>query len=161
MSAHDEFLRDLDATLASGEADHAAMLRQLCEVMGCAVGTLHRLDQHGLLRLVVQRGLPEVLLDKVATIPIGKGMAGIAAERREPVQLCNLQTDESGVARPSARLTRMEGSIACPMLHAGELRGVLGVAKPVPYEFTAAEQQFLLAVGSRIAAATPDLTGTA
>lgn len=118
----------------------------------CTVGTVHVLDgKDGLLHLAAQRGLPPVLLDKVASIPIGKGMAGIAAERRQPVQVCNLQTDTSGVARPNAKLTRMEGSVAVPMLDGEALAGVLGVAKPVAYDFTLAETQLMLEVGARIA----------
>lgn len=153
-ASHSAFLRELDEQLAASPPDHVAVLQRLCTAMDCAVGTLHLLDADGMLQLVVQLGVPPMLHDKIARIPVGKGMAGIAAERRQPVQVCNLQTDTSGVARPGAKLTRMEGSIACPMLHRGELRGVLGVAKPVPYEFTAAEQAFLLDVGSRIAAST-------
>ena len=112
---------------------------------------MHLLDGAGLLQLVAQRGLPPVVLDKVRTAPVGKGMAGIAAERRAPVQVCNLQTDASGVVRPGAKDTRMEGSIACPMFDGAELRGVLGVAKPVPHEFTSEQQALLLAVGSKLA----------
>jgi signal transduction protein with GAF and PtsI domain len=129
-----------------------AVLERLLAHYGCPVGTVHVLDPaSGMLKLAAQRGLPPPVLDKVGTIPIGKGMAGIAAERREPVQVCNLQQDSSGVVRPGAKLTRMEGSLAAPMLDGDRLAGVLGVAKPVEYEFTAAETQLLMAVGQRIA----------
>ena len=77
-------------------------------------------------------------------------MAGIAAERREAVQLCNLQTDESGVARPAARDTKVEGSIALPLLLNGELHGTLGIAKPVPYDFTDEEVAALMQLGEAI-----------
>ena len=115
----------------------------------CPVGTVHVLDPEDReLHLAAQRGLPPPVLDKVGRIPIGKGMAGIAAERRTPVQVCNLQEDASGVVRPGARLTRMEGSLAAPMLDGERLFGVLGVAKPTAYDFTPAETQLLLAVGT-------------
>ena len=128
------------------------LLERLLHHFDCTVGTVHLLDAtDGLLHLAAQRGLPPQVLDKVATIPIGKGMAGIAAERREPVQVCNLQTDASGVVRPNAKLTRMEGSLAAPMLCEGHLFGVLGVAKPVVYDFTPAETQLLLDIGTRVA----------
>ena len=84
-------------------------------------------------------------------IPVGKGMAGIAAERKQPVQVCNLQTDDSGVARPSAKLTQMEGSLAAPMLVDGDVRGVLGIAKPTAYDFSDAETDLLMAVGALLA----------
>ena len=92
-----------------------------------------------------------MLLDKVSKIPIGKGMAGLAAERQKPVQVCNLQTDESGFAKPGAKETKMEGSIAVPMLVGDKLCGTLGVAKPIAYEFSKAETSLLLQIGNLIA----------
>lgn len=129
-----------------------AILDKLLHHFGCPVGTVHLLDPHtGMLKLTAQRGLPPPVLDRVGVIPIGKGMAGIAAERREPVQVCNLQTDASGVVRPGAKMTRMEGSLAAPMLDGDRLAGVLGVAKPVEYEFTASETQLLMTIGQSVA----------
>ncbi len=114
-----------------------------------SVGTIHLLDAgSGMLKLSAQRGLPDVLRSRVEVIPIGKGMAGLAAERREPVQVCNLQTDTTGVAKPAAREARVEGSIAIPMLTADTLRGVLGVAKPGAYEFSAGEIALLQQVAN-------------
>ena len=110
------------------------------------------MGKDGALHLTADTGLPPPVREKVQVVPIGKGMAGIAAERREPVQVCNLQTDASGVVRPGAKLTQMEGSIAAPMLAGDRLAGVLGVAKPVAYEFTAEQSELLMAVGKRIAA---------
>ena len=118
------------------------------------VGTVHRLDDtDGMLHLEAQRGLPPPVLEKVQVIPVGKGMAGLAAERKEPIQVCNLQTDDSGVARPGAKMTQMEGSLAVPMLRDGEVRGTLGVAKPSAYDFSEDETDLLMAVGAMIARA--------
>jgi len=77
-------------------------------------------------------------------------MAGIAAERRKPVEMCNLQTDDTGIARPAAKETKVEGSIAVPMLLDGELYGVLGIAKPISYDFTKEESDLLLQIGESI-----------
>ncbi|MBX3462829.1 MAG: GAF domain-containing protein [Planctomycetes bacterium] len=142
-----------DATLAGpAGARWPDLLAAVLAHFDCPVGTVHLLDPaDGRLHLAAQRGLPPVVLDKVVTIPIGKGMAGIAAQRREPVQVCNLQTDQSGVVRPGARETRMEGSLAVPMLDGAALRGVLGIAKPFAYDFTPAETALLLAVAARAA----------
>jgi signal transduction protein with GAF and PtsI domain len=132
------------------------ILEDLLNHFQCSAGTIHLMAASGLLELTAHRGLPAVVLEKIKTIPVGKGMAGIAAERREPVQVCNLQTDTSGVVRPGARDTKMEGSVAAPMIRAdGVLNGVLGIAKPVSYEFTPAECDLLMKVGSQIAAYIP------
>ncbi|MFT7535713.1 MAG: L-methionine (R)-S-oxide reductase [Hyphomicrobiaceae bacterium] len=115
----------------------------------CPVGTVHMIgSDDGMLHLRAQVGLPPFVIDKVQVIPVGKGMAGIAAERKEPVQVCNLQTDDSGVARPGAKMTQMEGSLAAPMMVDGEVRGVLGVAKPSAYDFSSDETSLLLTIGA-------------
>ena len=130
------------------------VLRALTEHFDCPVGMVHRLDDaDGMLHLEAQRGLPPPVLEKVQVIPVGKGMAGLAAERKEPIQVCNLQTDDSGVAKPGAKMTQMEGSLAVPMLRDGEVRGTLGVAKPSAYDFTDDETDLLMAVGAQIARA--------
>ncbi|HUH46530.1 MAG TPA: GAF domain-containing protein [Arenibacter sp.] len=117
----------------------------------CSTGTLHFLDKKtNLLKIQVHQGIPPFLLPKLSEIPIGKGMAGIAAERREPVEMCNLQTDDSGVARPAAKDTKVEGSIVVPMIWNGTLYGTLGVAKPVPYDFTPKEIGSLLALAEEM-----------
>ncbi len=130
-----------------------SILDELLHTFQCSAGTIHLRAESGFLELAAQRGLPEVVVAKIKTIPFGKGMAGIAAERRETVQVCNLQTDTSGVVRPGARDTKMEGSVAAPMIRAdGAVKGALGVAKSVPYDFTPEECDLLMEVGARIAA---------
>jgi signal transduction protein with GAF and PtsI domain len=154
IMADPSLLSAIAGCLEKDGATDAALQTVLERVLGhfeCTTGTLHSLDAAtGLLRLRAQRGLPEALLPRVGTIPIGKGMAGIAAERRQPVQVCNLQSDASGVVRPGAKETRMEGSIAVPILAGDALRGVLGVAKPVVYEFTADETAALLEIAATV-----------
>jgi L-methionine (R)-S-oxide reductase len=156
MTAPHPLLADVAKAIASPTAPAwANVLELVTRHFACPVGTIHQLGADGLLHLLAQRGLPPFVLDKVQVIPIGKGMAGIAAQRREPVQVCNLQTDASGVVRPGAKMTQMEGSLAAPMLDGERLWGVFGVAKPVAYDFTADEQQLLLQLGACIAKATP------
>lgn len=119
---------------------------------GCVTGTLHRFDstdQH--LKLVVQQGIPEVLMPVVQSIPLGKGIAGVAAETRQPVEMCNLQTDRSGVAKPGAKQTQVQGSLAVPVLNGEQLCGTLGIGKMVPYDFTEEEKERLLGVAAGIA----------
>ena len=146
-------LAALESQLAiSPELPWQDVLDRVTRHFGCPVGTVHLLDpKDGMLHLAAQRGLPPPVLDKVGVIPIGKGMAGIAAERREPVQVCNLQKDQSGVVRPGAKLTQMEGSLAAPMLDGDRLCGVFGIAKPVAHDFSEAETRLLMEVGARLA----------
>lgn len=87
----------------------------------------------------------------IQSIPVGKGIAGVAAERREPVEMCNLQTDTSGVAKPGAKQTQVQGSLAVPVMDGERLCGTLGIGKLVPYDFTTAEKDRLLAIANGLA----------
>lgn len=134
-----------------GSINWQELLSDIISAFGCSTGTIHLLDKSsGMLTLKAHQGIPPFLLPKMEVIPIGKGMAGVAAERRQPVEICNLQTDESGVARPAARETKVEGSLAAPMLLEGELYGTLGIAKPVSYDFTEEEKHNLMQIGEAL-----------
>lgn len=147
-------LREIENRLENGgitEANLQAILDQTLNCFGCVVGTIHSLDStSNTLKLCAQKGIPAAILNQVSLIPVGKGMAGLAAERREPVQVCNLQTDNTGVAKPGAKETRMEGSIAVPMLVEENLQGAMGIAKPEPYEFSNDEIHLLLQIANLI-----------
>jgi signal transduction protein with GAF and PtsI domain len=124
------------------EIDWKSRLADILNGRDCQTGTIHRMDACGTqLGLVCQIGVPEGLVEKITRIPIGKGIAGVAAERREPVMLCNLQQDLGGVAKPNARRTGVSGSLAVPIFNAGRTKvlGVLGVGKLAPHDFTAEE----------------------
>jgi len=115
---------------ANGELETwlvAALARQ-----GAFAGTIHLYDAaHDDLRLAAAANIPESVLRAVATIPRGKGMAGLAWERRAPVQTCNLQTDETGDVRPGARAVDAQAAVALPVFDRGPsagLRGVVGFA---------------------------------
>lgn len=132
--------------------DWTRFLETVAAGFGCVTGTLHRLDPvDQLLKLVAHLGIPQPLMPVIASIPVGKGIAGVAAERREPVELCNLQTDTSGVAKEGARQTLVQGSLAVPVLDGDRLCGTLGIGKREAYEFSDEEKQRLLAISTEIA----------
>ena len=140
-------LRQVGAT----EADFQAILDQILNHFACTAGTIHSLGpQSQMLHLRARRNIPDELLPRIQKIPVGKGMAGLAAERRQPVQVCNLQTDASGAARPGAKETGMEGCIALPILVGDQVLGVLGVAKPTAYEYSETEITLLMKIGGAI-----------
>jgi putative methionine-R-sulfoxide reductase with GAF domain len=106
--------------------------------------------------LVTQHGIPPhvlpMLLPKIDNIPFGKGIAGCAAQRKEAVQLCNLQEDLGGVAKPDARKTNVQGALAVPIIGTdGKVIGVLGIGKMQPYEFNDSEVADLNQVAELIA----------
>ena len=135
-----------------GYPDWQNVLEVILEEFGCQTGTLHQwADLRQTFEIEAHAGIPKDLLVKVERIPLGKGIAGTAAERMEPVQICNLQTDRSGVAKPAAKKTKVGGSIAVPVEFGGLLMGTLGIGKLEPYDFTSAEISDLQTVAAEIA----------
>jgi len=144
--------------LTASTPDWSAVLVKVLANIQCATGTIHRTDSAtGLLALVTQHGIPPhvlpMLLPKIDNIPFGKGIAGCAAQRKEAVQLCNLQEDLGGVAKPDAQKTNVQGALAVPIVGAdGKVVGVLGIGKMQPYEFNDSEVADLNAVAALISA---------
>lgn len=143
--------------LLAGDPDWTAVLARVLADFGCVTGTIHRTDPStGLLALIAHQGIPPhvlpMMLPKIDNIPFGKGIAGCAAQRKEAVQLCNLQEDLGGVAKPDARKTNVQGALAVPVVGAdGKVIGVLGIGKMQPYDFTEAEIADLKAFAGLIA----------
>lgn len=130
------------SVLMNEEIDWSDLLGGILREHDCQTGTIHRLAaDEKMLKLVHQIGVPESLSGVISVIPIGKGIAGAAAERREPVLLCNLQQDLGGVAKPDARKTGVAGSVAVPIFNGAgtEVLGTLGIGKYTPYDFSDAE----------------------
>jgi putative methionine-R-sulfoxide reductase with GAF domain len=154
MASRTEGLDDL----LPAAPDWSGVLAHVARAFDCATGTIHRTDPAtGLLRLIAHQGIPPqvlpMLLPKIDAIPFGKGIAGCAADRKDAVQLCNLQEDLGGVAKPDARKTNVQGALAVPILGTdGRVLGVLGVGKLAPYDFTAAEIADLKACAALVAA---------
>lgn len=131
----------------------SAWLQGILTERNCQTGTLHRTDSDGLLELVVAIGVPDHLLSVISKIPFGKGIAGAAAESREPVELCNLQQNLGGVAKEKARDTKVSGSLAVPIFSADGERvlGTLGIGMIEPHNFSEEEKASLAAEAERVA----------
>ncbi len=145
-------MKTTESTNAQPGRDWQAFLSDVIASFDCQTGTLHRFergDRH--LKLVAHQGIPEVLMPVVQSIPLGKGIAGAAAETRRPVEMCNLQTDTSGVAKPGAKQTQVQGSLAVPVLDGEQLCGTLGIGKMTPYDFSDEEKARLLGIAAGIA----------
>jgi L-methionine (R)-S-oxide reductase len=95
---------------------------------GAVAGTVH-LHERGGLRLAAEVNIPPPVQAVVAWVPSGKGMAGLALERGEPVQTCNLQEDRSGAVKPGAKAVNAQAAVAMPVRDSvGGILAVVGVA---------------------------------
>ncbi len=144
------FLDRLAALAAHPQRFDAALALTLAHFRAES-GTIHRLARGQLELCAHSPGMPPPVLERIRLIPVGKGMAGLAVERRAPVTACNLQTDTSGDVRPGARATGLQGSLVVPLLHAAEPRGALGIANREERTFGADEVALLLAAGGILA----------
>ena len=109
-----------------------------------AAGTIH-VRQENVLELVAAINIPDKVQALTAKIPKGKGMAGLAWERGEPVQTCNLKSDESGDVRPGAKTVDARAAVALPLANeSGEIRAVVGIAFSDERNLSPSELQTLL-----------------
>ena len=128
--------------------DRNRALRFTLDHFRADTGTIHELGSDGVLHLTSwTEGIPDHLLPLIRDVPVGKGIAGLAVERKEPVDMCNLQTDDSGRARPKARETGVKGSICVPMMSDDRAVGALGIGALEEREFREDEVELLMAVG--------------
>jgi hypothetical protein len=103
-------------------------LEEFVRTQGGAAGTVHQREGNSL-RLLAAVNIPPPVITATLIIPAGKGMAGLALERKEPVQTCNLQTDRTGDVRPGARAVQAQAAVALPVFDANkEVRAVVGLA---------------------------------
>lgn len=150
---HAVILRGIAA--AARDGDPARALALTVEALGADTGTLHFLGADGHLHLgATGGGIPPFVMEQIRVIPVGKGMAGLAVERREPITACNIQTDTSGDVRPGAKATGLEGAICVPVLSGARAVGALGVANRAERTFTDDEQALLLDIGRELALLT-------
>jgi len=112
-------------------SDHNALenwLKGYITGNGGVAGTVHVRQGENLL-LGAAVNIPPPVIEKVQTVPSGKGMAGLAMERDAPVQTCNLKDDKTGDVRPGAKAVSANAAAAIPIHDgAGNVRGVVGIA---------------------------------
>jgi L-methionine (R)-S-oxide reductase len=119
----------------------------LAEVQATS-GTVH-LHENGGLRLAAAVNIPPPVQQIVQWVPNGKGMAGLALQRREAVQTCNLQEDQTGNVKPGAKAVNAQAAIAIPVQDStGDVLGVVGIAFQDEREFTPADIERLTRVVS-------------
>ncbi len=144
-------LEDIERSVDAGQGWQEVLALVLTR-LGADSGTIHLLCDDGALHLqAASAGIPQVVVDTVRVVPVGKGMAGLAVERKQAVNACNIQTDTSGDVRPGARATGLQGSVVVPIMRGDEAIGALGVATRDERTFTVEEEELLIDIGRIIA----------
>jgi L-methionine (R)-S-oxide reductase len=126
-------------------------LEALIAKLGGVAGTVH-VQRGEDLYLTAAHNIPPNVVAIVAHVPHGKGMAGAAQVGKQPVQTCNLQTDETGTVRPGAKAVDAQSAVALPVLdEAGAVLAVVGIAWSDAGEIGRAQEQAMM----QLAAALP------
>ena len=130
--------------------EHQAWLESFIAQVGGVAGTVH-VQRGEDLYLTAAHNIPADVVAIVVHVPHGKGMAGMAQVKKEPVQTCNLQTDETGNVKPGAKAVNAQAAIALPVVDsAGAVLAVVGVAWSNEREIDAAEQQSLMELAASL-----------
>src|ERR1041385_3226019 len=125
-------------------AAHQAFLESLIDDVGGVAGTVH-VQRGEDLYLTAAHNIPPPVVQIVAHVPHGKGMAGVAQVKKQPVQTCNLQTDASGTIKPGAKAVDAQAAVALPVLDdGGGVRAVVGVAWRREGEIGADQEQAMM-----------------
>src|SRR6185369_15647892 len=107
---------------------HQRWLEALIAQLDAFAGTVH-VQRGDDLYLTAAHNIPPPVITIVAHVPYGKGMAGLAQVKKQPVQTCNLQTDDTGNIKPGAKAVDAQAAIALPVFDvSGAVRAVVGVA---------------------------------
>ncbi|EKX69416.1 GAF domain-containing protein [Streptomyces ipomoeae] len=119
-------------------------LAEFVERNGGFVGSVHLSEpaEEGEIVLVASYNLPVSVRNGTAIIPIGKGIAGTAARRREAVAISDFQSDTTGVAVPGGRAAGSKGSLTLPVFAPDDdtkLIAVVGLGFPEHRDFTPEE----------------------
>ena len=137
----------------SFSVDLEKWLLQFLEKQRGTAGTIHLVENGGL-RLAAAINIPTPVQQVVEWVPKGKGMAGLAFERNEPVHTCNLKEDASGNVKPGARAVDAQAAVAVPVTdQQGSVFAVIGIAFSNEHEFTQAELNDLTASACSVRAA--------
>jgi L-methionine (R)-S-oxide reductase len=121
------------------KAELQSWLQTFVASHNAAAGTVHVYEDGGL-RLAAAINIPPPVAEAVEWVPNGKGMAGLALERKEPVETCNLQEDTSGNVKPGAKAVNAQAAIALPVMEGdGEVRAVVGIAFQDQRKFSGAD----------------------
>lgn len=130
-----------------------AWLESFLRDQGAVAGTVHVLDPQLVESLTLRAAIniPPKVQDVTRVIPKGKGMAGLAYERHQPVSTCNLADDGNKDVRPGAKAVDARGAVAVPVDDAqGRVRAVVGLAYADERDFDEPALRTLASAAARL-----------
>jgi phosphoserine phosphatase RsbU/P len=131
---------DLDTTLARV----AELVRKVIDYEIFAILLLNEKTQELFIRFQV--GYPREVAER-ARIKVGHGVTGLAAQRREPVLVGDVNQDEQYISG----VPNVRSELAVPLIVKNRLIGVIDIESPRPNNFTEEHKRLLTLIASRMA----------
>lgn len=148
-----QILYDLARTIATLDLDE--VLERVNNVVPTKLGvpkfSIMLVNGEGVLEVL--KAHPANVGSEGLTFSIGEGICGRAADTRKSVYVPDLEADTIFRVRGGAGAKGRGCLLSLPMVHAGELLGVLNFERPEKADFSADEIEFFMAVADQAAMA--------
>ncbi|RKF20913.1 phosphoenolpyruvate-protein phosphotransferase PtsP [Alginatibacterium sediminis] len=138
-----------------GHADSLAealevLVSQVREVMACDCCSVYLKDDNQVLQLKASRGLALSSIGHVA-LSIGEGVVGLVALREEPINLADVAQSPHFKYFPETAEESFTAFLGTPIIHQGDVLGVLVVQQKVERSYDSLEESFLVTLAAHLA----------
>jgi len=124
------------------------IVNSISEVIDADVCSLYRLKANHSMQLVASHGLQ---CSSDLTIPAGKGLVGLVAKTRHPINIANAHKHPDYFYAPQAHEEQLKGFCGVPLVRAGEVTGVLVVQSHRAKVLGKEKEAFLVTLASQLA----------
>ncbi len=136
--------KDLTATLN-------LLVRRVQAAMDTRVCSVYLLDKNlGRYVLMATKGLHEAAVGAVSLAP-HEGLVGLVAQRAEPVNLDHARSHPRYLYIPETKEEQFESFLGVPVIHHGDVLGVLVVQQLESRVFDSADEAFLITLSAQLA----------
>jgi phosphotransferase system enzyme I (PtsP) len=136
--------KDLSATLN-------LIVRRVQGAMKTRVCSVYLLDKNlGRYVLMATQGLNEAAVGRVSLAP-QEGLVGLVAQRAEPVNLEHASSHPRYLYIPETQEEQFESFLGVPVIHHGDVLGVLVVQQRESRVFDSADEAFLITLSAQLA----------
>jgi phosphoenolpyruvate-protein phosphotransferase len=140
--------------LASPAEQVRKIVDSISEIVGTDVCTLYLGDQNGDMVLMASHGLEQT---GPVSIPAGKGLVGLAARSRHPINLANATYHPNFYYVEGTAEERFQSFCGIPLVRYGKVIGVLVVQSREPEALSAENEGFLVTLSSQLAHIVADM----
>jgi len=128
----------------------SVIVESIQHYMNLDVCSLYLVDEHGDMALLASRGRDPAAVGSVR-IPAGKGLVGLVAQSRHPVNIANADQHPAFYRVEKTREQRFSSFFGVPIVRSGVVIGVLVAQSIEAREMSAEESAVLVTLGSQLA----------